>query len=287
MGANHGTRTSFDASSPSYGFGFRYVQGTGNGPAAGGGSQFYSWYIGLGNEYPATGGGSYGMHVAIPRTASTPYMSVRYNEGNSLGSWIKIAAGYADSAGSATSAGYLTGPAATNGSDGWFRSSGTSGWYNSAYTGGIFMEDSTWVRVYNGKGFYVPNQILATSDITAYYSDERLKEKRGNITNALDKVKSLNAFYYVNNELAKSYGYNEDKLQIGLSAQQVKSVMPEVVKRAPFDMAVNEDGTEYSKTGEEYLTMDYGKLTPLLIEAIKEQQSQIEELKNIINGLTR
>ena len=100
MGDNHGTRTSFDASTPSYNFGFRYVQGTTNGPAAGGGSQFYSWYIGLGNDYPATGGGSYGMQVAIPRTATTPYMSVRYNENNSLGSWIKIAAGYADSAGS-------------------------------------------------------------------------------------------------------------------------------------------------------------------------------------------
>ena len=49
---------------------------------------------------------------------------------------------------------------------------------------------------------------------------------------------------------------------------------------------VNEDGTEYSKTGEEYLTMDYGKLTPLLIEAIKEQQAQIDEL-NIINAFTK
>jgi hypothetical protein len=98
MGQTHGTRTSFDASSPSYNFGFRYVQGTGNGPATGGGGQFYSWYQGLGSEYAATGGGSYGMYIAIPRTATTPYMSVRYNEGNSLGSWIKIAAGFADSA---------------------------------------------------------------------------------------------------------------------------------------------------------------------------------------------
>jgi hypothetical protein len=104
MGDNHSTRTSFDASTPSYGFGFRFIQGNTNGPATGGGGQFYSWYIGLGNDYPATGGGSYGMHVAIPRSATTPYMSIRYNESNSLSSWIKIAAGYADTAGSATSA---------------------------------------------------------------------------------------------------------------------------------------------------------------------------------------
>ncbi len=108
MGDNHSTRTSFDASTPSYGFGFRFIQGNTNGPATGGGGQFYSWYIGLGNDYPATGGGSYGMHVAIPRSATTPYMSIRYNESNSLGSWIKIAAGYADTAGSATTAGSLT-----------------------------------------------------------------------------------------------------------------------------------------------------------------------------------
>jgi hypothetical protein len=103
MGDNHSTRTSFDASTPSYNFGFRYVQGNTNGPATGGGSQFYSWYLGLGNDYPATGGGSYGMYVAVARGATTPYMSVRYNENNSLGSWIKIAAGYADTAGSANS----------------------------------------------------------------------------------------------------------------------------------------------------------------------------------------
>jgi hypothetical protein len=64
--------------------------------------------LGLGNDYPATGAGSYGMHVAVARGATTPYMSVRYNENNSLGSWIKIAAGYADSAGSATTAGNIT-----------------------------------------------------------------------------------------------------------------------------------------------------------------------------------
>jgi hypothetical protein len=102
MGDNHTTRTSFDVSTPSYGFGFRFIQGNTNGPATGGGSQFYSWYIGLGNDYPATGGGSYGMHVAVARNATTPYMSVRYNENNSLGSWLKIAAGYADTAGNAS-----------------------------------------------------------------------------------------------------------------------------------------------------------------------------------------
>lgn len=99
MGDNHSTRTSFDATTPSYNFGWRFVQGSTNGPGTGG-SQFYSLYVGLGNDYNATGAGSYGMQLAIDRNVSTPYLSVRYNEGNSLSSWRRINAGYADSAGS-------------------------------------------------------------------------------------------------------------------------------------------------------------------------------------------
>ena len=101
MGGNHSTRTSFDASTPSYDFGFRYVQGSTNGPGTGG-SQFYSWYIGLGNDYPATGSGSYGAMFAVDRNVTTPYLSVRYNENNSFGSWRRIHAGYADTAGNIT-----------------------------------------------------------------------------------------------------------------------------------------------------------------------------------------
>ena len=102
MGQSNNTRSSFDATSPSYDFGFRYVTGSGNGPGTGG-SQFYSWYIGLGNEYPATGGGSYGAMFAVDRSITRPYLSVRYNENNSFSSWRKMAAGFADVAGSVSS----------------------------------------------------------------------------------------------------------------------------------------------------------------------------------------
>jgi hypothetical protein len=95
MGQTHSTRTAFDASTPSYDFGLRYVQGFTNGPGTGG-SQFYSMYMGLGSEYPATGAGSYGMYMAIDRNVTTPYLSIRYNENNSLSTWRKISAGTAD-----------------------------------------------------------------------------------------------------------------------------------------------------------------------------------------------
>jgi hypothetical protein len=101
MGGIHSTRTSFDASTPSYDFGFRYVQGSTNGPGTGG-NQFYSIYLGLGSDYPATGSGSYGMYMAIDRDRTNPYLSIRYNEGNSLTTWRRINAGYADTAGTAS-----------------------------------------------------------------------------------------------------------------------------------------------------------------------------------------
>ena len=99
-------------------------------------------------------------------------------------------------------------------------------------------------------------EIRATNNITAYYSDERLKEFKGTIESALDKVKQLNGYYYVENEVAKGLGYDNEDMQVGLNAQEVQKVLPEVVTKAPID--------------EEYLTIWYDKLIPLLVEAIKE-----------------
>ena len=56
------------------------------------------------------------------------------------------------------------------------------------------------------------------------------------------------------------------------------NVLPEAVRLAPFD---NDKGV--SKSGENFLTVKYEKIVPLLIEAIKEQQLQIEELKAKLN----
>jgi hypothetical protein len=95
FGQTHGTRTGFDASTASYDFGWRYIQGNTNGPGTGG-TQFYSAYVGLGSEYAATGGGSYGMYLAIDRNTTNPYLSIRYNEANVLGTWKRISAGTAD-----------------------------------------------------------------------------------------------------------------------------------------------------------------------------------------------
>lgn len=118
-------------------------------------------------------------------------------------------------------------------------------------------------------------QLLATNSITAYYSDERLKTKIATIENALDKVDQLTGFLYIENKLANSLGFNNPDVQVALSAQAVKSVQPEATALAPFDR--DENGN--SKSGEEYLTVQYEKLVPLLVEAIKELRREINQIK--------
>ena len=106
--------------------------------------------------------------------------------------------------------------------------------------------------------------IRATGDITAYYSDDRLKTRSGNIQNALSKVCQINGFHYTANSVAESLGYAV-RPEVGVSAQEVQAVLPEIVVPAPIDA--------------EYLTVHYERLIPLLIEAIKELKDEVDALK--------
>jgi hypothetical protein len=107
-------------------------------------------------------------------------------------------------------------------------------------------------------------EIIATGSITSGYSDDNLKTRLGTIENALDKVMTLSGFYYEPNETAQNLGY-QLKQEVGLSAQEVEKVLPEVVTPAPID--------------NKYLTVQYEKMVPLLIETIKELKQEIDALK--------
>jgi hypothetical protein len=113
-------------------------------------------------------------------------------------------------------------------------------------------------------------EIVATNNITAYYSDDRLKNKLGEIENALDMIDELSGFYYEENELAESLGYVKHR-QVGVSAQSTQRVMPEIVAPAPID--------------NQYLTVRYEKFAPLLIQGIKELRKELKALRNDINEL--
>jgi hypothetical protein len=107
-------------------------------------------------------------------------------------------------------------------------------------------------------------EIRATNNVIAFYSDDRLKTRLGNIEDALAKVKTLDTFYYEANELAQSMGY-EPIRDVAVSAQQVQAIMPETVAPAPID--------------DQYLTVRYERLVPLLIAAIKELEAKVAALE--------
>jgi len=125
---------------------------------------------------------------------------------------------------------------------------------------------------------HIIGNVVATGSITAYYSDKRLKEFISNIDNPLDIIDNLKGYYYKANELAVENGFTNEK-NIGLSAQDVQKVLPELVKLAPFDSVKNKQGDIVSKSGNNYLTVCYDKLSPVFVEAIKDLNKQVSELK--------
>jgi hypothetical protein len=112
--------------------------------------------------------------------------------------------------------------------------------------------------------------IACSGDIISYYSDERLKTKLSNIKEPLEIINNLNGFYYIPNDLARTHGITNTRTEVGLSAQEVQKVLPEIVKIAPFDLAKDKNDNNISKSGENYLTLSYDRLAPLFVEAIKE-----------------
>ena len=114
----------------------------------------------------------------------------------------------------------------------------------------------------SNSGNNLAGAFTATGDITAF-SDIRVKENIQTIPNALESVCMMRGVTY--NKIG------EQKESVGVIAQEIKEVLPQVVHE-------NEDGM---------LSVAYGNITGVLIEAIKEQQKQIEELKSIIDGFTK
>ena len=166
-----------------------------------------------------------------------------------------------------------------------FGSDGTSNAVNVAFsynTGSGFYSDLSYLgpngspqSIYlafnsvNKYQFSGSGLFRAADDIVAFYSfsDRELKKDIRPICGslALEKVQQLQGVYYTWKDDGGSRAGNEE---IGFIAQEVESVIPQLVR-------------EHERLGQEgkYKSVDYEHLVALLVEAIKEQQKQIDELK--------
>ena len=126
------------------------------------------------------------------------------------------------------------------------------GYYMSGtYTEKMFLNNATGILTVSG---------------TTYPSDIRLKKNITPLQNSLQKITQLSGYhYYWKNE------NNDNSLQTGVLAQEVQQLFPELVKE-------NEKGI---------LSVNYSGLIPVMIESIKEQQRQIDELKKMVEKLSK
>jgi len=160
-------------------------------------------------------------------------------------------------AGNLSVAGNLTGSGVSAGARSSL-SAGTGISYNSG-TGVITCTVDTPAEVGLGNlsnnGNNLSGSFTATGNVTAF-SDERLKENVETIQGALDKVSQMRGVTYnYKSEL------NDGQRGTGVIAQEMQQVMPEVV----------EDG--------EYLSVAYGNLVGVLIEAVKELKAELDQCK--------
>ena len=144
--------------------------------------------------------------------------------------------------------------------------------------------------------------LTCRANIVAYASDIRLKENVERIPEALDKICSLRGITFDWKQEAFDEGFTTQRRynDVGLVAQEVEKVLPALVMRAPFDTyqpnpdlnGEDEHLWNTSKSGKEYLTVQYDRVVALAVEAIKEQQEiinsqrkELDELKNVVQKL--
>jgi len=157
-------------------------------------------------------------------------------------------------AGYTTNVGDITGVTAGTGMSG----GGTSGTVTLNCT--IDSPSEVGLGNLSSSGNALSGTFTATGDIVAY-SDERLKENVEVIPDALSKVKQLSGYTFTRNDLDDT-----TKRYTGVIAQEVLTVLPEAVV--------------LGDTSEDTMSVAYGNMMGLMIEAIKELEAKVEKLEN-------
>jgi hypothetical protein len=112
-------------------------------------------------------------------------------------------------------------------------------------------------------------------DFLHNHSDVRLKKNIVPLSNSLNKILNLQGVSFDWNKDISSYVGRSNESDIGLVAQEVEKIIPELVSETTIP------NIEYK-----IKNVDYSKLVPVLVEAIKEQQDQIESLRGTVLELS-
>ena len=155
----------------------------------------------------------------------------------------------------------VTGPQGPNGPQG---PTGVQGPQGNQGTAGAFSTGSNAQVNSLGVGVAATGtagQIVATNDITAHYSsDDRLKTNKRVIENALSMLDNVNGYYFEWNDIGRQLYPDRTKVDVGVIAQEINTVLPEVV-------VLRNNG---------YYAVSYEKIIALLIQAIKELNDKIK-----------
>jgi hypothetical protein len=154
----------------------------------------------------------------------------------------------------------LNTPTTESGGDMWVRS-GSNLYYND---GNVGIGTTTPIHKLDVNG-----SIRSTT--TLVVSDKRLKKDILPIENALDKILALNGITYNWNKDFDSTKKLDNNNHIGLIAQDVEKILSQVVSTESEGLQIK--------------SVSYSDIIPVLIEAIKEQQNQINELKNQLKDI--
>jgi hypothetical protein len=152
----------------------------------------------------------------------------------------------------------------SGGADTYTRYQDGSTAYHRFYTNGL--EE---MRLTSNGTLDVDGDVVAFS--TTISSDVNLKRDIVQLEGALEMVNSLRGVRYTWNEKTKREGQQD----VGLIAQEVQQVLPELVKEA----------TTLNTEDQTHLTVDYGKMVAVLIEAAKELKAENDELKTRLTAI--
>lgn len=122
------------------------------------------------------------------------------------------------------------------------------------------------------KGNSVAENLTVSGDVKLLevatgYSDSRLKTDIRDLGSVIERISNLSVCRYRPNEIAQSAGV-EDREEIGLIADEVAEVFPELIKISPV--------TDILNSVEEYKTIDYARMSAILVKAIQELNVQYE-----------